>query len=128
MSPRNKAFIFPILPAAECGTISTFGFGSCHVVQHSSAQLGFNPSVHGLRGIAALAVLLFHWGFDIGFFPEARRSWVVSEWDFGFALDYGWLGVPLFFVLSGYLLTAQLQRRELTRLVVGRFWLARRIT
>ncbi len=95
------------------------------MAHQSSAQPGFNPNLHGLRGIAALAVLLFHWGSDIGFFPEARRSWVVSEWDFGYVLDIGWLGVPLFFVLSGYLLTAQLQSRELTRSVVGRFWLRR---
>lgn len=52
------------------------------------------PGVEGTRGVAALSVLAFHvWlrgGSGLG--------------DVGVVLSYGWLGVPLFFVLSGLLL------------------------
>ena len=92
----------------------------------SPGALAFNPYLHGLRGIAATAVLLFHWGSGIGFFPQARKELVIegfgSQWDLGVLLDVGWLGVPLFFVLSGYLLTAQLINRQPGLHTVGHFW------
>lgn len=94
-----------------------------------SETLAFNPNLHGFRGIAALAVVLFHWGSSTGFFPQARHHMSVnmfgSIWDLGMLLDFGWLGVPLFFVLSGYLLTSQLLDRNLDRKNLGRFWLRR---
>lgn len=52
------------------------------------------PGVEGARGIAALSVLAFH-------------VWLRGHsglGDGGTILSYGWLGVPLFFVLSGLLL------------------------
>ena len=52
------------------------------IVNHS---LKYNPSLDGLRGIAILSVLLFH------IYPQY--------------FHYGYLGVDLFFVLSGYLIT-----------------------
>jgi acetyltransferase len=97
--------------------------------QKAPDTLAFNPNLHGFRGIAALAVLLFHWGSSIGFFPQARQHMTVtalgSKWDLGMALDFGWLGVPLFFVLSGYLLTSQLLTRDLNGQSIPRFWLRR---
>jgi peptidoglycan/LPS O-acetylase OafA/YrhL len=47
--------------------------------------LDYNPKLDTLRALAAIAVLAFHY----------------SGW-FG----WGWLGVPFFFVLSGYLITS----------------------
>jgi peptidoglycan/LPS O-acetylase OafA/YrhL len=95
---------------------------------HAQA-LEFNPVLHGLRGVAAIAVLLFHWGSSIGFFPELRSRMLVYflgiQWDLGILLDFGWLGVPLFFILSGYLLTTQLLGRDLNLPTVSRFWLRR---
>ena len=96
---------------------------------YQDQTLKFNPILHGLRGLAALSVLLFHWGSGIGFFPQARAQMVVTtlgkEWDLGVFLDFGWLGVLLFFVLSGYLLTAQLLYRDLNKTNIPRFWLRR---
>ena len=44
------------------------------------------PSLDGMRGIAVLAVMALHWG----------------------VLGIGWIGVQIFFVLSGYLITVSL--------------------
>ena len=60
----------------------------------------FRPDIEGLRGIAVLAVLLFH--FDV---PPFRG---------------GYVGVDIFFVISGYLITAN-TRFELQQ---GRFSVA----
>ena len=66
------------------------------------------PALDGIRGVAVAAVLLHH----------ADR------------LKGGWLGVDLFFALSGYLITALLLRefaqRDDGRVDLGRFW-SRRI-
>ncbi len=73
----------------------------------SANQHGFRPDIEGLRGVAILLVILFHveaWGFDGGF-----------------------IGVDVFFVLSGYLITGLLVRmwaRTKTRSLID-FWLGR---
>src|SRR5579863_9160491 len=51
----------------------------------------------GLRGIAIVLVLLRHLGEDL---PARRLGGVVDA-----ALNAGWLGVDVFFVLSGFLIT-----------------------
>jgi len=84
----------------------------------------FNPMLHGLRGIAAIGVLLFHW---VSLFPElassvSNLSALGTTWNLSALIGVGWLGVPLFFVLSGYLLGSQLAHRELSLPVVARFW------
>ncbi len=50
-----------------------------------SGQLSYEPAIDGLRGLAVLSVVLFHSGFS---FPG------------------GFVGVDVFFVISGYLLTS----------------------
>jgi peptidoglycan/LPS O-acetylase OafA/YrhL len=55
------------------------------------------PELNGLRALAALAVMLCH---AKTVFDHARWATVVARW-----ARSGWLGVDLFFVLSGYLLT-----------------------
>ena len=53
---------------------------------------GFRPDVEGLRGVAVLAVLLFHAGFT--------------------GLGGGFVGVDVFFVISGFLITGLLVREH----------------
>jgi peptidoglycan/LPS O-acetylase OafA/YrhL len=52
------------------------------------------PELDGLRGLAILAVMLFHYA------PETGPLHFLAP-----ALMIGWIGVDLFFVLSGYLIT-----------------------
>jgi peptidoglycan/LPS O-acetylase OafA/YrhL len=76
-------------------------------VDSSTAPLGYLPQLDGLRALAVLAVMLFH----------ANVSWAKG----------GFLGVDVFFVLSGFLITRLLLEEQLvTRaLALGRFYLRR---
>src|SRR4051812_43492723 len=57
-------------------------------------KLEHQPALDGLRGIAVLAVVLYH--FTVG-----QTTW-------GWMFRGGFLGVDLFFVLSGFLITSLL--------------------
>jgi peptidoglycan/LPS O-acetylase OafA/YrhL len=87
----------------------------------------FHRSLHALRGLAALAVLLFHWEQH---FP-AVGHWIQQFFPADTILDpttyigFGWLGVPLFFILSGWLLGAQVTAGGLSFPMLRRFWLRR---
>src|SRR5437879_5802153 len=68
------------------------------VVEYGRKQSSHIPSLDGLRGLAILLVLLFH------FTPEGgghTMIGVVTRW----VSRLGWCGVDLFFVLSGFLIT-----------------------
>lgn len=69
--------------------------------------LGRRPALDGLRGVAVLTVMLFHGP--------------------GEPLVGGFLGVDLFFVLSGFLITSLLvaEVAERGRVAIGRFWIRR---
>ena len=87
----------------------------------------FSPVLHSLRGFAAVAVLLFHWE---QFFPAAGhwlQQFVSAEtmFDPTTYIGFGWLGVPLFFILSGWLLGAQVIAGSLSTQFLRRFWLRR---
>jgi hypothetical protein len=72
------------------------------------------PLIDALRGIAALGVLLAHFGTRL-VLPE----WVAES------LHLGTLGVPLFFVLSGFVITLSIGDRHITPAYAGRFALRR---
>jgi peptidoglycan/LPS O-acetylase OafA/YrhL len=74
--------------------------------------LGRRPALDGVRGVALLAVL----GVHVGMHPGAPQP-----------LTGGFLGVDLFFVLSGFLITSLLlqERQRSGSIHLGRFYLRR---
>ena len=54
----------------------------------SSPTLSYRPEIDGLRAIAVFSVILFHAGFE--------------------SFEGGYIGVDVFFVISGYLITSLL--------------------
>ncbi len=71
------------------------------------SRLPYLPGIDALRAIAVLAVFLYHAG--VGWMPG------------------GFLGVDVFFVISGYLITSLLlsERRRTGTVRLGQFWLRR---
>jgi peptidoglycan/LPS O-acetylase OafA/YrhL len=76
-------------------------------VGHSGARSGFRPDIEGLRAVAVLAVVLFHAGVP--------------------GVPGGFVGVDVFFVVSGFLITGMLWReiRDSGRVRLARFYGAR---
>ncbi len=72
-----------------------------------SGRLPYLPGLDGLRALAVFSVLLYHGGY----------SWMVG----------GFLGVEVFFVISGYLITSLLlaEWRDDNHISLGRFWIRR---
>jgi peptidoglycan/LPS O-acetylase OafA/YrhL len=75
-----------IAVAGDAGRVGGKSFLS---VPHKSS-MEYRPAIDGLRGVAVLAVLIFH----------LKRAW----------LRGGFVGVDVFFVISGYLITSILLR------------------
>ena len=66
------------------------------------AKFDYRPDVDGLRALAVLGVMLYHAGFG---------------------LTGGFVGVDVFFVISGYLITQGILREsEVGRFRLQRFW------
>ena len=73
----------------------------------SGPRVGYLPGLDGLRGVAVAAVIAYH----------ANKSWLTG----------GFLGVEVFFVISGYLITVLLiaERERDGSVALGQFWLRR---
>jgi peptidoglycan/LPS O-acetylase OafA/YrhL len=78
-----------------------------HASRRSRAALAHHPGLDGLRGLAVAAVLLYHGG--VSFAPG------------------GFLGVEVFFVLSGFLITSLLlaEWRRTATIALREFWARR---
>jgi len=76
----------------------------------ASAGHGRRPALDGVRALAVLAVVVYHFG-------GGASSW----------LPGGFLGVDVFFVLSGYLITSLLltEYARTGRVALGAFWARR---
>jgi len=87
--------------ADDASTVS----GSAALDAEPSRRLRHLPALDGLRGMAVLAVIGFHAGHLTG----------------------GYLGVDLFFVLSGFLITSLLLDEQVRSggIALGRFWIRR---
>jgi peptidoglycan/LPS O-acetylase OafA/YrhL len=94
----------PIEPDAAAAAVGT-GSGTGPSPGAGAPRLAHQPALDGLRGLAVGAVLLFH----------LER------------LEGGFLGVDLFFGLSGFLITSLLlvEHRVRGRIDLGRFWVRR---
>jgi peptidoglycan/LPS O-acetylase OafA/YrhL len=81
------------------------------------------PALDGLRGLAILLVLVFHFDLHCPGIVRAhaplvdRIAWKLAE--------TGWVGVDLFFVLSGFLITGVLQRSKTHARYYGNFYARR---
>src|SRR4051794_33232662 len=75
--------------------------------EHAPARLGYIPALDGLRALAVIAVLLYH----------ADQAWIPG----------GFLGVDVFFVISGYLITCLLLSdwQQTNGIGLKRFWYRR---
>jgi peptidoglycan/LPS O-acetylase OafA/YrhL/lysophospholipase L1-like esterase len=75
--------------------------------EHAPARLGYIPALDGLRAVAVIAVLLYH----------GDQGWIPG----------GFLGVDVFFVISGYLITCLLlsDYQQTNGIGLKRFWYRR---
>ena len=92
------------MTTARTGVEGLARFTPDHQQAHSPARnrepwLGHLVPLDGLRGLAILLVLLLHFTTDMTLPPDSIASGVRS------AFQVGWIGVDLFFVLSGFLIT-----------------------
>jgi peptidoglycan/LPS O-acetylase OafA/YrhL len=77
--------------------------------------------VDALRGVAATGVVLFHApeGHHVTAFFASLPAWL------RFLVEHGSLGVPIFFVLSGFVISHSLYHQGMTLHLLGRFSLRR---
>lgn len=69
--------------------------------------------IDSLRGLAACSVILFHLNV-VGLFPPGIYQTIV---------EHGWLGVTVFFVVSGFAVYSSLMRSaNFTSFLSRRFW------
>ena len=78
-----------------------------------------NRQIHGLRGLSAFIVFVFH----IYGIADEWHFWPARLAELGFFFRLGQHGVEIFFIISGYLITASLLRHQ----NAGRFLIDRAI-
>ena len=84
------------------------------VPTHASHALGKLPALDGIRGVAVLAVMFHH--FE-RFVPASGLLAQIKS-----IAGYGWVGVELFFALSGFLITGILLRTRTTQNYFSSFY------
>jgi len=100
---KTKPFLSPGTPPVSTGPLN----------RHNDHSRDYIASLTGLRGAAALFVFLFHYG---SLNPGIRLDLsipIIGE-ALQFPLTFGFAGVDMFFVLSGFLLALPFARATLT--------------
>jgi len=95
---RPEIWVSPVYRLARTGVLSAAQLPVAARTRPMPHLRGHLPALDGLRGLAVLMVLLFHF---IGTVPPANQAEraIVS------VTNYGAYGVELFFILSGFLIT-----------------------
>jgi peptidoglycan/LPS O-acetylase OafA/YrhL len=83
-----------------------------------SAPARRDPALDGLRGIAILMVFFFHYGGGM----QSHHPLVKF---FGLASSTGWVGVQLFFALSGFLITGSIWESIHEKFMLRNFFVRR---
>ena len=79
-------------------------------------------SIDGLRGLAAISVVCFHFVGHIGNGLEQLLPQFIIT-----CFYHGYLGVPVFFVISGFVISLSIGSRNIDRSYVGQFLLRRSV-
>lgn len=93
-----------------------------------SSTKEFRKDIAGLRAVAVLLVIAFHLGTFVSFDPSLKSSYFLNILHEN--LKAGFLGVDIFFVISGFLMTSiifnkVLQSDTKTFPAIWNFWKAR---
>lgn len=128
-APTGRRKACTALPAfAPVKSLRSLASTAAAIVSDGVRELRTPPrgnvaALDALRGIAILLVVFHHWAIK----EYAQAGGVASRVQDNVVLYYGWTGVDLFFVLSGYLIGRQLWREwhETGDIRVGRFLLRR---
>ena len=79
-------------PAPPCNGMSAVAYPSQAFHKPTQAKSKYRPEIDGLRAFAVVAVIINHFNKDL--------------------LPSGYLGVDIFFVISGYVITSSLADRK----------------
>ena len=82
--------------------------------------MGYQPGLDGLRALSVVLVILYHAGVT-------RHAESPAGVTHGWFVNGGFLGVEVFFVVSGFLITSLLleERAKTGKVNLGQFWLRR---
>ena len=83
---------------------------------------GRYATIDGLRGLAALSVVIYHLHANLA---QQLAGWL-DGW-IAYVMNRGYLGVPVFFVLSGFVITLSVDANKITPSFAGRFALRRSV-
>jgi len=86
----------------------------------SGGQAERFSTVDGLRGIAALVVALYHIHIPAFKDIDSTSTILLSS-----IFQFGYLGVPIFFVISGFVIAATVKPAEVTFKYIGKFIIKR---